>query len=81
MGGEVIKHSKSVKRFGCVGSCVLQKNGFYNGKKSTHSHVGGFCNKMYKSVFILPLFFAPLLQINFSELGQMLLHPTVSLAF
>ena len=31
--GEVIKHSKSVKRFGCVGSCVLQKKiGFYNGK-------------------------------------------------
>ena len=33
--GEVIKHTKSVKRFVCVGSCVLQKNSFLQWK-STH---------------------------------------------
>ena len=63
--GKVIKHSKKCETVWCVGSCVLQQIWFLQWK-STHNHVGGFCNKTYKIVFFkLPLFCcAPLLQIN-----------------
>ena len=44
--------------------------------KSTHNHVGGFCNKIYKNVFILRLFLHLCYKSIFSELGHMLLHPS-----
>ena len=72
---EVIKHSKIVKRFGCVGSCVSQK--LFLHWKSTHDHVGGFCNKYVQERFLFIhccLLFR--YKSTFSELGHMPPHPT-----
>ena len=64
-----------MKRFGCVGSCALLKNGFYNRKVHIIRKVD-FATKYTRAC----LFFDCLLHLRytsiFSELGHMLPHPT-----
>ena len=68
--------SKSVKRFGCVRSCVLQKKRFPQRKKYTESRrwilQHNIPERFYSSIVFLHLCYKSI----FSELGQILPHPT-----
>ena len=60
----------------CVwGRAFCKKNGFYN-KRSTHNHVVDFATKYTRAFLFFDCFLHLCYKSIFSELGQMLPHPT-----